>query len=85
MPYNAKIKIVFPALVDGWLLRKLHSKINESFMKSSKFLFEFECYNLGSGITIPFINMIKEKYKDWNMFVSDFYDQNLMIIHQMNV
>ena len=41
MPYNAKIKIVFPALVDGWILKKLDSKINESFMKSSKFLFEF--------------------------------------------
>ena len=29
-----------------------------------------ECYNLGNGITIPFINMINEKYKDYNMFVS---------------
>ena len=70
IPYNAKVKIDFPALVDGWFMKKLDNKINESFMKSSKFLFGCECYNLGNGITIPFINMINEKYKDYNMFVS---------------
>ena len=70
IPYNAKVKIDFPALVDGWFMKKLDNKINESFMKSSKFLFGCECYNLGSGITIPFINMLNEKYKDCNMFVS---------------
>ena len=31
IPYNAKIKIDFPALIDGWVLRKLN-KINESFI-----------------------------------------------------
>ena len=41
IPYNAKVKINFSALVDGWVLTKLDSKINESFMKSSQFLFEF--------------------------------------------
>ena len=70
IPYNAKVKVDFPALVDGWILKKLDSKINESFMKSSMFLFGSECYNLGSGITIPFVNMLNEKYKNCNMFVS---------------
>ena len=46
IPYNAKVKINYPALVDGWILKKLDSKINESFMKSSKVLFGCECYNL---------------------------------------
>ncbi len=31
-------------------------------MKSSMFLFGCECYNLGNGITIPFINILNEKY-----------------------
>ena len=56
--YNAKVKVYFSALVECQILKKLYSKINQSFMKSSMFLFGCEYYNLGSGITIPFINML---------------------------
>ena len=45
-------------------------------MKSSMFLFGCECYNLGNGITISFINIINKRYKDYNMFVSGLLGPN---------
>ena len=70
IPYNAIVNVDFPAEVDGWAIKNLDKKISDSFMKSSRFLFGSDCYNLGSGITIPFVNMLNEKYKDCNMLVS---------------
>ena len=40
------------------------------------FLFGCERYNLESGIIIHFINILNEKYKNCNMFVSGFLGPN---------
>ena len=52
-----KLKLIFQFLL--MIIKKLDSKINKSFMKSSMFLFGCECYNLESVLFLLLIFLIK--------------------------
>ena len=71
VPFNSIVSFKTVVLVDGWNQKDINKCLVDSFNRSSKEVFNKECYGkIGSGITIPFIKKLENLYPDCNLIVS---------------
>ena len=71
VPFNSIVTFKTVVLVDGWNQKDINNCLVESFNRSSKELFNKECYGkIVSGITIPFIKKLENLYPNCNLVVS---------------
>jgi len=63
-PYKSKVTLTKVSIGWGWNAPKYSEHLQDTLKDASKLFFNKELMNLGEGGSIPFMNMLAEKYTD---------------------